>query len=418
MMRKVLIKGIGMISALGLDRDSSFQMALSGKSAVSPAPASILEYLPHALAAQLPNGLESKLIGTDSRLDRATQLAMIAAREAIADAGFKPTDDQRHRVGIYAGIGLGGAQTIDSLYVRFVEQLQRPDSAHRDPTIVNPLTVPRMMANAAAAGIAIENRLHGPTYTFSVACSSSAIAIGEAYRAIRHGYIDTAIVLGTEAMINLGAYIGWNALRVMAKPRADAPETSCRPFDAARTGFSIGEGSAAMILEAYEGPSSCSRKPYAEICGFGTNTDGTHITMPSSTGQVLALNAAIKDSGLSPEAIGYINAHGTATDAGDITETQTIRTVFGAHADHLAVSSTKGAHGHTIGAAGAIEFALSVLALQEGHIPPTANLDQAGKGCDLDFVPKVSRKMTNLEVVMSNSFAFGGTNASLIAKRV
>jgi 3-oxoacyl-(acyl-carrier-protein) synthase len=417
-MRKVLIKGIGMITSLGLDRDSSFQTALSGKSAISPAPASILEYLPHALAAQLPAGLESKLVGPDSRLDRATQLAMIAAREAIADAGFKPSDDQRHRVGVYAGIGLGGAQTIDSLYVRFIEQLQRPDATHRDPTIVNPLTVPRMMANAAAAGIAIENRLHGPTYTFSVACSSSAIAIGEAYRAIRHGYIDTAIVLGTEAMINLGAYIGWNALRVMAKTRADAPETSCRPFDAARTGFNIGEGSAALVLEAHDRPTSCTRAPYAELCGFGTNTDGTHITLPSSAGQVIALRAAIKDSGLAPEAIGYINAHGTATDAGDVTETQTIRAVFGQHADHLAVSSTKGAHGHTIGAAGAIEFALSVLALYHGHVPPTANLDQLGKGCDLDFVPKVSRKLPNLEAIMSNSFAFGGTNASLIAKRV
>jgi 3-oxoacyl-(acyl-carrier-protein) synthase len=417
-MRKVLIKGIGMVTSLGLDRDSSFQMALSGKSAISPAPASILEYLPHALAAQLPVGLETKLIGTDSRLDRATQLAMVATREAIADAGFKPSDEQRHRVGIYAGIGLGGAQTIDSLYVRFIEQLQRPESAHRDPTIVNPLTVPRMMANAAAAGIAIENRLHGPTYTFSVACSSSAIAIGEAYRAIRHGYIDTAIVLGTEAMINLGAYIGWNALRVMAKTRAEAPETSCRPFDAERTGFSIGEGSAALILESDDGPQSCLRKAYAELCGFGTNTDGTHITMPSSAGQVIAIQAAIRDSGLPLDAIGYINAHGTATDAGDLTETQTIRTVFGTHADQLAVSSTKGAHGHTIGAAGAIEFALSVLALQDGYLPPTANLDQPGKGCDLDFVPKVGRKATNLDVVMSNSFAFGGTNASLIAKRV
>jgi 3-oxoacyl-[acyl-carrier-protein] synthase II len=336
----------------------------------------------------------------------------------MADAGFNPTDGQKHRVGIYAGIGLGGAHTIDALYSRFFEQLQRPASENRDPTIVNPLSVPRMMANSSAAWISIENGLRGPTYTYSVACSSSAVALGEAYRALRHGYIDTAIVLGTEAMINAGSYIAWNALRVMAKTREEAPETSCRPFDAARTGFILGEGAAALILEAHDAPASCQRTPYAELCGYGTNTDGTHITLPSAEGQSLAIRAAIADSGLAPEAIGYVNAHGTATDAGDVTETQSIRSAFGAHANRLTVSSTKGAHGHMIGAAGSVEFALAVLALQNGQVPPTANLDQPGAGCDLDFVPKIGRTVTQLDAVMSNSFAFGGTNVSLIAKRV
>jgi 3-oxoacyl-[acyl-carrier-protein] synthase II len=417
-MRKVFIKGIGMITPLGLDRDSTFQAAFSGKSAISRAPEAVLKYLPHALAAQIPSGLEGKVTTAHARLDRATQLALVAAREAIADAGFSPTEAQKHRVGIYAGIGLGGAHTIDALYSRFFEQLQRPASENRDPTIVNPLSVPRMMANSSAAWISIENGLRGPTYTYSVACSSSAVALGEAYRALRHGYIDTAIVLGTEAMINAGSYIAWNALRVMAKTRDEAPETSCRPFDAARTGFILGEGAAALILEAHDAPASCQRAPYAELCGYGTNTDGTHITLPSAQGQSLAIRAAIEDSGLAPEAIGYINAHGTATDAGDVTETQSIRAAFGAHADRLTVSSTKGAHGHMIGAAGSVEFALCVLALQNGQIPPTANLDQPGVGCDLDFVPKVGRKLSQLDAVMSNSFAFGGTNASLIAKRV
>jgi 3-oxoacyl-(acyl-carrier-protein) synthase len=417
-LRKVLIKGIGMVTPLGLTRDETFSAALSARSAISAAPNPIIQLLPQALSAQVPGAFEAKLTNAQTRLDRATQFAIIAANEAIQDAGFKANAQQKERTGIYVGIGMGGAQTIDALYTRFFEQLQRAATENRDPTVMHPLAVPRMMANASAAWVSIEHGLRGPTYTYSVACSSSAVALGEAYRALRHGYIDTAIVIGTEAILTPGSFIVWNALRVMAKKRADSPEASCRPFDTDRTGFVLGEGAAALVLEAHGPEPTCQRAAYAEMCGYGTTTDGLHITLPSVEGQTRAMQIAMEDAGLPAQAISYLNAHGTATDAGDVTETQSIKDAFGAHAHKLAISSTKAVHGHMIGAGGAVEFALSVLALDSGKIPPTANLDNPGDGCDLDYVPLTCRQAPDLQAVMSNSFAFGGTNVSLIARKI
>jgi 3-oxoacyl-(acyl-carrier-protein) synthase len=413
--RKVLIKGIGMVTPLGLNREDTFNAAIAAHSAVSLAPAPILKWLPQALAAQVPAGFEAGLSRAEAGLDRATQFSLRAALEAISDAGFAPTADQKQRVGIYVGIGMGGAHTLDSLYTKFFEQLQRAALENRDPTVIHPLAVPRMMANASAAAVSIAHQFRGPTFTYSVACSSSAVAAGEAYRAIRHGYIDSAIVIGTEAMLTPGSYIAWNALRVMAKLRPGEPQASCRPFDRERTGFVLGEGAAALVLQAQDAQGQSSRPAYAELCGYGTTTDGTHITLPSAQGQTRAMQAALHDAGLPTDAIGYINAHGTATDAGDVTETQSIKDAFGAHAQRIAVSSTKALHGHLIGAAGAMELALSVLALTSGRIPPTAHLDQVDARCDLDYVPRVAREGQHLHAVMSNSFAFGGTNVSLIA---
>jgi 3-oxoacyl-(acyl-carrier-protein) synthase len=417
-LRKVLIKGLGIISPLGLDRLSSFNAALEAKSAVSSAPDSILALLPNAMSANVPSGFESRLSNAQTKFDRATQFSLLATKEAMTDAGFQGSEQQKNRTGVYVGIGMGGAHTMDALYTRFFEQLQRAVAENRDPTVIHPLAVPRMMANASAAWISIEHGLKGPTYTYSVACASSAVALGEAYRAIKHGYIDTAIVVGTEAMLTPGSFIAWNALRVMAKKNQEDPSTSCRPFDAARSGFVLGEGAAAIILEAEGVSPTCQRTSYGELCGYGTTTDGLHITLPSALGQTLAMQQAISDAGMQGTEIGYINAHGTATDAGDVTETQSIKQAFGAHCAALAISSTKAVHGHTIGAAGAIEFALSVMALESGQIPPTANLHNLGIGCDLDYVPLVTRNIPNLQAVMSNSFAFGGTNVSLIARKV
>jgi 3-oxoacyl-[acyl-carrier-protein] synthase II len=417
-LRKVLIKGLGIISPLGLDRLSSFNAALEAKSAISFAPDPILALLPNAMSANVPSGYETRLNNAQTKLDRATQFSLLATQEAMTDAGFQGSEQQKNRTGVYVGIGMGGAHTLDALYTRFFEQLQRAAAENRDPTVIHPLAVPRMMANASAAWISIEHGFKGPTYTYSVACASSAVALGEAYRAIKHGYIDTAIVVGTEAMLTPGSFVAWNALRVMAKKNPDNPAMSCRPFDAARSGFVLGEGAAAIILEAEGVSPTCQRIPYGELCGYGTTTDGLHITLPSAQGQTLAMQQAISDAGMQGTEIGYINAHGTATDAGDVTETQSIKQAFGAHCAALAISSTKAVHGHTIGAAGAIEFALSVMALESGQIPPTANLHNLGIDCDLDYVPLVTRNIPNLQAVMSNSFAFGGTNVSLIARKV
>lgn len=417
-MRKVFIRGIGMVTPLGLNREDSFTAAVLGKSAIAVAPASILKLLPHALAASVSKDFELGLPRASAGLDRATQFALTATQEALQDAGFDATEEQRSRTGVYVGVGNGGASTLDALYTRFFELLQLSATENRDPTVMHPLAVPRMMANAGAAGVTMQHQLRGQSYTYSIACASSAVALGEAYRALRHGYIDTAIVIGTEAMLTPGSYVAWNALRVMAKKRDDAPEASCRPFDAQRTGFVLGEGAAALVLEAEGVAPTCHRAPYAELCGYGSTTDGLHLTLPSAQGQARAMEIALADAGLPLDAIGYINAHGTATPAGDATETESIKATFGQHAGKLAISSTKAVHGHLIGAGGALEFALSVMALASGSLPPTAHLDNPDSACDLDYVPLVARHSVPLQAVMSNSFAFGGTNASLIAQKV
>ena len=406
-----------MVTPLGLNTKDSFDAAVHAKSAISPAPQSIVALLPNALAAQVPPTFGSGQTRAVAGLDRATQFAVAAVEEALADAGFEASAQQKARTGVYVGIGMGGAHTIDTLYTRFFEQLQRAAVENRDPTIIHPLAIPRMMANSGAAAVSIQHQLRGQSFTYSIACASSAVAIGEAYRALRHGYIDTAIVIGTEAMLTPGSYVAWNALRVIAKPHESGVEASCRPFDSGRNGFVLGEGACALVLQAEGADSTCSRAAYAELCGYGTTTDGAHITLPSVEGQTQAMAAALTGAGLPPDAIGYINAHGTATTAGDLIETESIKAAFRTHAYRLAISSTKAVHGHLIGAGGALEFALSVLALEAGRIPPTAHLDNPDPGCDLDFVPKVARDAPSLLAVMSNSFAFGGTNVSLIARR-
>ncbi len=407
-----------MVTPLGLNRADSFNNAVLGKSAISGAPQSIRNLLPKALAASVPAEFDVGLPRSMATLDRATQFALACSKEALADAQFEATEAQKSRTGVYVGIGMGGAHTIDGLYTRFFEQLQRSAVEKRDPTVMHPLSVPRMMANSAAAAITIAHQLRGQSFTYSIACASSAVALGEAYRALRHGYIDTAIVVGTEAMLTPGSFVVWNALRVMAQPVENAPETSCRPFDAQRSGFILGEGAAAIVLQAEGGDPTCRRQPYGELCGYGTTTDGVHITLPSMAGQVTAMQMALAEAGMNASEIGYLNAHGTATTAGDTIETDSIKQAFGNHAKALAVSSTKAIHGHLIGAGGALEFALSVMAMDSGNIPPTAHLDNPDPVCDLDFVPNTARRGVSLNAVMSNSFAFGGTNASLIARRI
>lgn len=406
-----------MVTPLGLNRTDTFEAALLARSAIAAAPASILKLLPNALSAQVPVAFETGLSRSITGLDRATQFALAVAQEAMTDAGYQANETQKSRTGVYVGIGMGGAHTIESLYTRFFDQLQRAATENRDPTIMHPLAVPRMMANSGAAAVSIQHQLRGQSFTYSIACASSAVALGEAYRALRHGYIDTAIVIGTEAMLTPGSFVAWNALRVMAKKRDDAPEASCRPFDAQRTGFVLGEGAAAIVLQAEGVEPTCSRTPYGELCGYGTTTDGLHITLPSAEGQTQAMKIALAESALASEAIGYISAHGTATTAGDATETDSIKSALGAHAYKVPISSTKAIHGHLIGAGGALEFALSIMSLESGDIPPTAHLDNPDADCDLDFVPHMARRGIALEAVMSNSFAFGGTNVSLIARK-
>jgi 3-oxoacyl-[acyl-carrier-protein] synthase II len=335
----------------------------------------------------------------------------------MADAGITPAPEDSRRFGVYSGIGFGGAQTVDALYERFYTLLHDAAQGGRNPTVMHPLSVPRMMANAGAALVSMQYGLHGPSHTYSVACASSAVAIGEAFRAIRDGYIDAAVVIGTEAMLTPGSMMAWNALRVMAKANSDDPSRSCRPFSKDRSGFVLGEGAAAIVLESEARAKARGKRPLAELCGYGCSSDADHLTAPSTAEQVRAMRMAMDQAGLRPDQIQYLNAHGTATDAGDVVETESIRTVFGDAAGGLAVSSTKSMHGHLIGASGILEMVISVMALEHGALPPTATLEVPDPRCDLDYVPLKARRDVSVDAVMSNSFAFGGSNVSLVARR-
>lgn len=412
-LQRVVVTGIGLLTPLGLTRQASFERLLRAEGAVRPAAPDITQWLPNALSADVEPAFAQQLDRNEQGLDRATQFALLASREALADAQAQRWDLDPDRVGVYAGIGLGGATTGEALYKRLHESLQ----AGRNPTVMHPLSVPRLMPNAATAAISMAHRFRGPTHTYSVACSSSAMALGEACRSIRHGYADAIVVVGAEAMNVPGVFMAWNALRVMAKPHPDQPAASCRPFDQHRSGFVLAEGAAALVLETAESARRRGATIYGELCGYGSSSDAEHLTLPSSAGQYRAIRMALDDAGMAPEAIDYVNAHGTATEAGDVIESETLVQVFGDHARRLPVSSTKALHGHMIGAAGATEFAISLLALHSGSIPPTAWLDTPDPRCTLDYVPREARHGQTLRAVMSNSFAFGGSNVSLIARR-
>lgn len=412
-LQRVVVTGIGLLTPLGLTRQASFERLLRAEGAVRPAAPEITQWLPNALSADVDPAFAQPLDRNAQGLDRATQFALLASREALADARAEAWDLDPDRVGVYAGIGLGGATTGEALYKRLHESLQ----AGRNPTVMHPLSVPRLMPNAATAAISMAHQFRGPTHTYSVACSSSAMALGEACRTIRHGYADAIVVVGAEAMNVPGVFMAWNALRVMAKPHPDNPAASCRPFDKDRSGFVLAEGAAALVLETAESALRRGATIYGELCGYGSSSDAEHLTLPSSAGQYRAIRMALDDAGLAREAIDYVNAHGTATEAGDVIESETLAQVFGDHARRLPVSSTKALHGHLIGAAGATEFAFSLLALHSGSIPPTAYLDNPDPRCTLDYVPREARHGQALRAVMSNSFAFGGSNVSLIARR-
>ena len=306
------------------------------------------------------------------------------------------------------GTGMGGAGSMEDGYIEIFQ---------RETPRVKPLTVLLTMNNAAASHISINYGLQGPNITYSTACSSSAIAIGEAYRQIRDGYADVMLAGGSEALLTHGAMKAWEALRTLALEDEQDASASCKPFSKDRTGLVLGEGAAVLVLEDAERASKRGARIHAEIIGYGSSSDASHITKPDAAGQTRAIASALRSANLQPQDIGYINAHGTATLVGDAQETLAIKQVFGEHAYRIPVSSTKSMHGHLMGATGAVEFMAALLALQHNAIPPTINLHQPDPECDLDYVPNAGRQNVELDTVMSNSFAFGGSNAVLIAKK-
>ena len=396
MATRVVVTGLGVISALGHNCSDFWSALAEGRPAIGP-----LEAIDRALL-RFQNGAEvrgyepssyfdEKEIGL---LDRFAQFGVLAAREAIQDAGIVWTGTLRETTAIVTGSCVGGQATEDEGFVNLYR---------KNIPRVNPLTIPRTMENAGASRISLETGVVGPTYTVSTACSSSNHALGQAFWMVRNGAVRMAIAGGSEAVFSLGFLKAWEAMRVVS------PDT-CRPFSRDRRGLILGEGGAMLILEPLDAARARGAKIYGEIAGFGMSSDAFHITQPSADGAARAMRAALADAGMKAEEIGYINAHGTGTPANDATETAAIRKVFGGHADRIAVSSTKSMHGHTLGAAGAIEAVATLLALECGVLPPTANYTEPDPACDLDVIPNHSR-LARVECALSNSFAFGGLNA-------
>ena len=408
--QRVVITGLGVVSPLGNTLTDLTRNACSGVSGIKRLDTPFADELNCKIAAQAQfDPAEYFTKHTYSMLDRTSQMALHTSMEAVKDAALVIDENLRPRMGIFLGTGMGGAHSIEEGYVRLYKE-----GANR----LKPFTVLMSMNNAAASAIALEYQLTGPNQTFSTACSSSAVAIGEATRLIRHGYVDVMLAGGSEALLTFGTIKAWEALRTLAEEDAEDLSASCKPFSADRTGLVLGEGAAMLVLESYEHATARGAKIYAEVIGYGAANDCNHITQPSVIGQSATMQAALKDSGLAAEAIQYINTHGTGTKLNDITETNAIKNVFGAHAYDLSVSSTKSMHGHLMGAAGALETIITTMALQNNQLPPTINLKHPDPECDLDYVPNVAKKLANFEYAMSNSFAFGGTGAALILKKL
>jgi 3-oxoacyl-(acyl-carrier-protein) synthase len=407
MRRRVAITGMGVVSPQGNDVGTTLTALAAGKSAIRPLD------IPRCEGLRCPLGAPASFDGAAHfdavrlrMLDRVSQMALVAAGQAVADARLDFAREDHERCGVAVGSSLGGVQTTDEAY--FSLYGERSDR-------VQPLSVVAAMCNAPAAWIAIEYGLAGPGLTYSTACSSSAVAIGEAARRIQCGDADLMIAGGTEAPLVAGVLRAWDAMRTLATPDRLDPSASCRPFARTRTGLVIGEGAAFVLLEEWEHARSRGAVIHAELTGYGLTNDPVHITRPSIAGQASAMRAALRSANLEPQTIDYINAHGTATQQNDAVETAAIKEVFGAHAKGLPVSSTKSMHGHLLGAAGALEFVIAVAALGSGTLPPTMHLDVPDPACDLDYVAGMARTGVALRTVMSNSFAFGGTNAVLIA---
>ncbi len=415
-MRRVAITGIDVISPLGNCASDFFNGLAAGRSGIGRLPETLrmqssrIEIEPPKthIGASVSFDPDAEYPVTQRRmLDRVTQFALAATAQAIRDADLIFDATNQHRTGVFLGTGMGGAQTTDDGYFRLYGE---------DSDRVKPFSVLMAMNNAAASWIGIAYGLTGPNLTYSTACSSSAVAIGEAARRIVSGDVDMMVAGGSEAPLTRGTLMAWNALKTLATEDSEDASASCKPFANNRTGLVLGEGAAIVLLEEWQHAEARGAHIHAELVGYGLSTDATHITRPTVAGQASAMQRALASANMQPADIGYINAHGTATQANDAVETAAIKQAFGKHAYGIPVSSTKSMHGHLLGAAGALEFVASILALTHQMIPPTINLDDPDPACDLDFVPGIARHGIELRAAMSNSFAFGGTNAALVCR--
>jgi 3-oxoacyl-[acyl-carrier-protein] synthase II len=409
-MERVVVTGLGLVTPNGVGTEASWESLLNGQSGVGPITAfEVGEAYPCRIAAEVKGFDPAQFIAKRKlkEMCRFTQFAMSATKMAVDAAGLVLTDEERRRTGCFIGVGLGGLENLERVTLLLHE---------KGPNKVSPYFIPSIIGNLAAGQVAIEYELHGPSYCHTSACASSGHAIGDASEWIRRGKADVMICGGAEATITPIGIAGFSAMFALSR-RNDQPEKASRPFDVERDGFICGEGAGTLILESLTRAKRRGAPILAEVTGWGASTDGFHITKPAARHEhaASAMREALRDAAISPEQIGYINAHGTSTPVGDIEESRAIADIFGNHAidKQLWVSSTKSMMGHLLGAAGAVEAGVCVKALQTGRIPPTINLDQPDPECMLDYVPHHARER-HLKHVMSNSFGFGGTNVALV----
>ena len=400
----VVVSGIGLVSPHGDDHRAVFDALMRGESAVRQVFPDLAKPAAAATVAFDETRWFNKL--QLAGVDRVSQLAVAAADLAVKDGGAGCVDADPERIGVYAGCGMGGAAALEAAY-----------TVGNRGGRVQPLTIPAFMLNAPAAHVAMRQRAQGPVLTYSVACASAAVAIAEAAKAVRCGEVDVAIAGGSEALIVPGVIIAWQAMQTLAGFAPGEAARSCRPFAADRSGFVLGEGAAFIVLESAERARRRGARVYAELAGSGLSCDATHLTKPDAPGQQRALRTALAQADLSPADVGYCNAHGTATKVGDVVESDALRAVWGPALDTLRVSSTKALHGHLLGATGALEAAITVLALHHRQLPPNAHCGVVDPACALNLVLQPGAAAPDLQAAVSNSFAFGGTNSVLVFRR-
>lgn len=407
--KRVVITSVGLVTAAGVSTDASWDAIVAGRSAVSRISAFDATGFATDIAAEIKDYQPADHMPPKDakRNDRSVQLAAHAANQCLDGVDLDSVD--RDRVGVVIGSGIGGIDTLEKQHTVYME---------RGPGKVSPFFIPMMISDMAAGYVSIAHDLRGPNYATVSACASAGNAIADAYLLIRAGMADAIVTGGTEAAVTPMSLAGFCSVKALSRSN-EFPEKASRPFDAKRDGFVLGEGAGILLIESLEHAQARGAEIMAELAGVGLTGDAHHITAPppDGSGAIRAMHAALADAGMRPEDVDYINAHGTSTQLNDAAETRAIKEVFGDHARKLAVSSTKSMIGHLLGAAASVEAILCVLALRDGTLPPTINLENPDPECDLDYIPHEARKVEGARVALSNSFGFGGHNVTLIIKR-
>ncbi len=411
-MRRVVVTGVGAVSPLGTGNAANWDALVTGKSGIGLITRFDVTEMPVKVAAEVKGFNPEDFIDKKEikKMDLFIQYALGAAHFAMEDSGLAITEENAERVGVLVGAGLGGLPTIEKYHSAFLEGGYKK---------ISPFFIPMLIINLAPGHISIKYGAKGPNISSVSACATATHSIGDAYHIIARGDADAMIAGGTESTVTPLGIGGFAAMKALCDSRNDSPETSSRPFDKTRDGFVLGEGAGILVLEEYEAAKKRGAKIYAEIAGYGLTGDAYHLTAPAPGGEGAArcMRMALKNAGVNPEQVSYINAHGTSTPMNDLYETMAIKTVFGDYAKKVNISSTKSMTGHLLGAAGGVEAVFTCMAMDKGVVPPTINYTEPDPECDLDYVPNTARQ-ARVDYAMSNNFGFGGTNASLLFKKI